>query len=274
MTSVDNISKLNESYEINPSLSYKVQFKDNKSTSGKMSRPQIIKMVDTKRVCSVAPRQCEANVSKPATQTDAEDEVVNRDVPSSTTPTLNSQIMTPEGQNEFQEKVDSVRCYWSKLIETREQQRGTDEVDKSTTTTSKVDDKEIENRNFVTSLAKAEPPQISSEKKPKIAGVDEVTSYSPHVEIIELNGEKQTAVVNSHNFEVQDFDHVRYKVMKSDTFQKNILTHSRKEAQFDGLLQYLQDYSFQVRNMSISIYTFPYKLFTHFFRNFWPITMW
>lgn len=42
-----------------------------------------------------------------------------------------------------------------------------------------------------------------------------------------------------------EFDHVRYKVMKSDLFQKNIFANYEKESQFDGLMQYLQDYSFQ-----------------------------
>lgn len=42
-----------------------------------------------------------------------------------------------------------------------------------------------------------------------------------------------------------EFDHVRYKVMKSDLFQKKIFANCEKESQFDGLMQYLQDYSFQ-----------------------------
>lgn len=42
-----------------------------------------------------------------------------------------------------------------------------------------------------------------------------------------------------------EFDHVRYKVVKSDLFQKKIFAKCEKESQFDGLMQYLQDYSFQ-----------------------------
>ncbi|XP_074040673.1 LOW QUALITY PROTEIN: javelin [Leptinotarsa decemlineata] len=41
-----------------------------------------------------------------------------------------------------------------------------------------------------------------------------------------------------------EFDHVRYKLVKSDLFQKKIFAPD-KESQFDGLIQYLQDYSFQ-----------------------------
>lgn len=42
-----------------------------------------------------------------------------------------------------------------------------------------------------------------------------------------------------------EFDHIRYRVMKSDLFQKKIFANCEKESQFDGLMQYLQDYSFQ-----------------------------
>lgn len=42
-----------------------------------------------------------------------------------------------------------------------------------------------------------------------------------------------------------EFDHVRYKVIKSDLFQKKIFAKCEMESQFDGLMQYLQDYSFQ-----------------------------
>lgn len=241
VTSVDNISTLNDSFEINPQLSYKVQFKDKTSVSSKMSRPQILKMVsDTKRVCSVAPRQNGSLVE--SREPDGEE----LQLATATTSVLN-QIMTTEVKQEFQEKVDSMRCYWSKMVETKEQQRGADEVDRAVPVST---DTKVE-KNFVTSLEKSDKQRnicnvVAKENVKIMSNSDDVTSFSPHVEIIELNGDKQTAVVNSHNFEVQDFDHIRYKVMKSDTFQKNILTHSRKEAQFDGLLQYLQDYSFQV----------------------------
>uniref|UniRef100_A0A182PZU2 Uncharacterized protein n=1 Tax=Anopheles farauti TaxID=69004 RepID=A0A182PZU2_9DIPT len=69
--------------------------------------------------------------------------------------------------------------------------------------------------------------------------------FSPTVEIIELDGQKQAALVKPKNARELDFDHVRYKVMKSEMFQKNLLVNHRKAAQFDGLMQYLQDYSFQ-----------------------------
>ncbi|EDX09460.1 GD13123 [Drosophila simulans] len=43
------------------------------------------------------------------------------------------------------------------------------------------------------------------------------------------------------------FDHIRYKVLKSQQLIRNnfLSTRNKKEAQFDGLIQYLQEYSFQ-----------------------------
>lgn len=236
ISSVDNIAKLNDTYEIHPSLAYKVKYKDQRVGAGKMSRPQILNVIDTKRnnnVCSVAPRQsvvCDEQDKAAGIRANA------------------------EAQNEFQEKVDAVRCYWSKLID---QKDGVDEVDKSSVGADKSSTDCV--RNFVTSLEQQQQHhQVRNncnERKSFVRDQDDVmappvTSFCPMVEIIELDGNKQAAVVNAQNIEDQDFDHVRYKVMKSDTFQKNIMAQSRKEAQFDGLLQYLHNYSFQVSNQN------------------------
>ncbi|KAL3280899.1 hypothetical protein HHI36_004126 [Cryptolaemus montrouzieri] len=53
------------------------------------------------------------------------------------------------------------------------------------------------------------------------------------------------AVTKSLSITYPEFDHVRYRVVKSDLFQKKIFANCEKESQFDGLMQYLQDYSFQ-----------------------------
>ncbi|CAH1117834.1 unnamed protein product [Phaedon cochleariae] len=53
-------------------------------------------------------------------------------------------------------------------------------------------------------------------------------------------------VSKSNSVSVQpEFDHVRYKLVKSDLFQKKIFANCEKESQFEDLIQYLQDYSFQ-----------------------------
>lgn len=85
----------------------------------------------------------------------------------------------------------------------------------------------------------------SSSDIPDALKNEDFQSFFPTVEIVELNGETQAALVTSRKLNDVEFDHVRYKVMKSDMFQKNLLVGNRKETQFDGLMQYLQDYSFQ-----------------------------
>lgn len=42
-----------------------------------------------------------------------------------------------------------------------------------------------------------------------------------------------------------EFDHVRYKIVKSHMFSKNMLSTTRGDVSYDGLMQYLREYSFQ-----------------------------
>ncbi len=226
ISSEEHIEKLNDTYKINSSLAYKVKFKE----QTKMSRPQILTVVDSKRnVCSVAPRQA----------IDLHDDKNKRNNSS----VQETKILQTEGKQEFKEKVDSVRCYWSKLIE-ENGHNGVDEVDHEV---NSIRNESV--RNYIASVEKQnlENSYQNRNGKTELRDNEDFTSFSPSVEIIELDGQKHAAVVKNQNIDTQDFDHVRYKVMKSDTFQKNILAHNGKEAQFDGLLQYLHNYSFQVR---------------------------
>ncbi|XP_058054841.1 protein javelin [Anopheles bellator] len=186
-------------------------------------------------------------------------------------------------QREFLHKVDSVRNYWSKMLDEVDQQQ-LDEPDtkndlrqqeaqelsgskngnaerkasigsatseasdssKHTTSTKAASSSEgnIVRPAAVTSSRNKYPTyQLLDDED----GEDDLhcQSFSPTVEIIELDGHKQAALVKPKNAKDLDFDHVRYKVMKSEMFQKNLLVNHRKAAQFDGLMQYLQDYSFQ-----------------------------
>nr|XP_034183731.1 protein javelin isoform X1 [Osmia lignaria] len=43
----------------------------------------------------------------------------------------------------------------------------------------------------------------------------------------------------------QEFDHVRYKIVKSNMFSKNMYNGSRGDVTYEGLMQYLREYSFQ-----------------------------
>ncbi|CAH1981562.1 unnamed protein product [Acanthoscelides obtectus] len=56
---------------------------------------------------------------------------------------------------------------------------------------------------------------------------------------------KKCKVTKSKSIDQPEFDHVRYKIVKSDLFQKKIFANCEKESQFDGLIEYLQNYSFQ-----------------------------
>lgn len=178
-----------------------------------MSRPQILHIVDSKR----------------------ESLTINK---------LKLEENLEEVEQEFHEKVDSVRCYWSKLAEEK-----TKELESLQQNSNDNDE-----RNFVTSVedepvqqTQTEPQILQTSQKKNVKFVqqsNELQSYCPTVEIIDLDGENQAAVVKSQNTD-DYFDHVRYKIMKTDAFQKNLITRNKKEAQFDGLIQYLQDYSFQ-----------------------------
>ena len=176
----------------------------------KMPRPQLLQIVDSKKnVCQVSPRQITENES-------------GRPHP--------TEHFVKE---EFKHKVDSVRTYWSKVLDNlnaNEQDGKMQQNDEHTSRTNLKNEektREIVRKRFTTYE-------------------QDDQNCAPTVEIIELDGQKQAALVKPKNSNDIDFDHVRYKVMKSDMFQKNLLVnHHRKEAQFDGLMQYLQDYSFQ-----------------------------
>lgn len=126
-------------------------------------------------------------------------------------------------EQEFLHKVDSVRNYWSKLVDDGRDGEGSNLKQMS--------------KNFLSSK--------SSNDIPEALKSEDFQSFFPTVEIVELNGETKAALVTSRKLNDVEFDHVRYKVMKSDMFQKNLLVSNRKETQFDGLMQYLHDYSFQ-----------------------------
>lgn len=90
-------------------------------------------------------------------------------------------------------------------------------------------------------------------EKPKIKKEVDLCRDTPEIEIVELscednqNHKTQATLIKAGGFDKEndEFDHVRYKVMKSELFKNSMIANYKKEAQFDGLLQYLQDYSFQ-----------------------------
>lgn len=101
-------------------------------------------------------------------------------------------------------------------------------------------------------IVKDSQTQIYEKPKPKKPDPD-LCRDTPEIEIVELtcednqNLKTQATLIKAKGYDqnCDEFDHVRYKVMKSELFKNSMIANYRKEAQFDGLLQYLQDYSFQ-----------------------------
>uniref|UniRef100_A0A6P4FRY1 Uncharacterized protein LOC108054027 n=1 Tax=Drosophila rhopaloa TaxID=1041015 RepID=A0A6P4FRY1_DRORH len=91
----------------------------------------------------------------------------------------------------------------------------------------------------------------------KSSVANDFCSMMPHpsIEIVELGEGAQKATIVKAALEQDEdpdedqdqFDHIRYKVLKSQQLIRNnfLSTRNKKEAQFDGLIQYLQEYSFQ-----------------------------
>lgn len=87
---------------------------------------------------------------------------------------------------------------------------------------------------------------IENEERGRTASLKE-NDDTEHSKTDSIAGNKiRKPVIKSKSITSEpEFDHVRYRVMKSDVFQKKIFANCDKESQFDGLMQYLQDYSFQ-----------------------------
>lgn len=178
------------------------------SSNSNMPRPQLLNVIDSK---NSAPKQNQQLQQKQRSNVRI---VMTTDVEEKPLP-LN------EAEKEFLHKVDSVRNYWSKILDSNDGSK------------------------FKT-LSKASTSKSSNDIPSSLRNED-FQSFFPTVEIVELNGETQAALVTARKLNDEEFDHVRYKVMKSEMFQQNLERNNsnRKETQFDGLMQYLQDYSFQ-----------------------------
>lgn len=184
----------------------------NSSSNSNMPRPQLLNVIDSK---NSAPKQNQQPQQKQRSNKVPDVRIVM------TTDVEEKPLPLNEAEKEFLHKVDSVRNYWSKILDS-------------------------DGSKFKT-LSKAFSTSKSSSDIPSSLRNEDFQSFFPTVEIVELNGETQAALVTARKLNDEEFDHVRYKVMKSEMFQKNLERNNgnRKETQFDGLMQYLQDYSFQ-----------------------------
>ncbi|XP_075163611.1 javelin [Haematobia irritans] len=241
-----------------------------KQTSSKMSRPQILQVIDNKRKSHTNLTNCSNSATSMACNQDEVNQV----------------------ENEYFKKVDAVRCYWSKLAkEEEEEEKGEpqepnsiqaikepenrkqfkaqgqehsppiDMADKMKTSQSQVNQLP-EKRHFILGApdSNATSPSHSVATNTKLIdhtkNPEDFCSFMPSIEIVELDGDKKATIVSAvpSNVTADDrldakepqFDHIRYKVMKSQQLlRSNLLARNSKEAQFDGLIQYLQEYSFQ-----------------------------
>lgn len=127
-------------------------------------------------------------------------------------------------KTEFLDKVNSVKKFWSKL---------SDDIPVEPIKTE---------TNHVTS-----GEQVVAMPFPDPA--PEFKSFSPAIEVVNLNEKKKITTSNdsetSNNDNELMFDHVRYKILKSNAVRNNIIIRNKKDINYGGLLQYLQEYKFQ-----------------------------
>ncbi|XP_049702764.2 uncharacterized protein Jv [Helicoverpa armigera] len=310
----------------------KLIIKDNKNCSEQplftfkklntnMTRPQVLQVIDSKskkqNITTKMENNKETNVvtnNKPDTLVEVKEE--NKDTKNDSTvkEKLNNAIKT---DIEYQEKLNSVKNYWSKLIDngpegneaTVKQELKVHQEDFNNNNGNNFEEKredknlpnnddtkclsEISVGNIIKSLEsvkivdsirkisqaklqlwKDETEKVKSDSEIEESTLDKIVKDSdpnyydkndvkspeidlnrdtPEIEIVELssddnqNQKTQATLIKAKGYEkgCDDFDHVRYKVMKSELFKNSMIANYRKEAQFDGLLQYLQDYSFQ-----------------------------
>ncbi|KAM7356225.1 javelin [Cochliomyia hominivorax] len=297
-----------------------------KHQSNKMSRPQILQVIDNKR-------KLENGLTVAGNSTS--NSIFNSNqIFQNTAGGEGNQV-----ENEYLKKVDAVRCYWSKLVNSEQQQQppAAEEEEKEIkekehTANSQQENKLLNHKNEeLNEQQEQQPPepkeqifymkqskktndtenlnetqsqqqhqeQRYEEKKQFILGAqtkhlssdetdnhvpfknvsatpgdshgktlpnqDDYCSFMPSIEIVELDGDKKATIVSAvpsnltslgagndaNDADIDDasepqFDHIRYKVLKSQQLlRSNVLARNKKEAQFDGLIQYLQEYSFQ-----------------------------
>ncbi|XP_017773162.1 PREDICTED: uncharacterized protein LOC108560218 [Nicrophorus vespilloides] len=170
---------------------------------------------------------------------------------------------------EYQEKIHTMRNYWGNIVNDQPKAEKSDLTKEETEqhkckivgVQTKVE--EVKKKFEKVEEASEKPSIVQTakqifEKKPTRKAKDcrgllenpffenQLESLSSNVvEIIEKPKHHKPVVKSKSITSEPEFDHVRYRVMKSDLFQKKIFANCEKESQFDGLMQYLQDYSFQ-----------------------------
>lgn len=283
-----------------------------------MTRPQVLQVVDSKSKKQINLAKLESIGESNASINKKTD--VTMDIKEETKIPKSENIVKEKINNaiktdiEYQEKINSVKNYWSKLVDQNPDFKENIKLDpikpeeiisnnkndhlerKEEKISEQNEDKclsEISVGNIIKSLESAkvvdsirkvnqtklqlwkeETEKVKSDSEIEESPVDKIVKNSdpniydkndvkkydidscrdtPEIEIVELtcdddeNQKTQATLIKAKSYDKDsdDFDHVRYKVMKSELFKNSMIANYRKEAQFDGLLQYLQDYSFQ-----------------------------
>lgn len=291
-----------------------------KKVSSNMTRPQVLQVIDSKNKKQNTTPKMENNTDqnnankKPESSADLKEDNKQPKNDNAVKEKLNNAIKT---DIEYQEKLNSVKSYWSKLVDKnpegkeilrqevtkvkQEDLNNNNNNENITEKEEKVQEKDDDSKclseisvgNIIKSLEsvkivdsirkisqtklqlwKDETEKVKSDSEIEESTLDKIVRDSdpniydknemkkseidlcrdtPEIEIVELssddnqNQKTQATLIKAKGYEkgCDDFDHVRYKVMKSELFKNSMIANYRKEAQFDGLLQYLQDYSFQ-----------------------------
>ncbi|XP_072940908.1 uncharacterized protein jv [Epargyreus clarus] len=319
-TSCNKISYLQPKIDKPPS---KLIIKDNKPVKDvqnltytklnkNMTRPQVLQVIDSKNKKQNSNTDENDSEKSDATVIKKEQNLEKEENSRETKPEnnnvkdkLNNAIKT---DIEYQEKINSVKNYWSKLIDKSPESQNNQQDESNDTKTNIKDNNpisEVENSTSAPELSvgsiikslesvkivdsirkisqtkqqlwKDETEKVKSDSEIEEPAVEKIFKESgttiydmpkpektykkseidlcrdtPEIEIVELSSEDQNqktqaTLIKAKGYDksCDDFDHVRYKVMKSELFKNSMIANYRKEAQFDGLLQYLQDYSFQ-----------------------------
>jgi len=87
----------------------------------------------------------------------------------------------------------------------------------------------------------------AADDRPIRSGGDPVAETSDSKKPNHTNLTRSRSCVDSiecHD-DAPEFDHVRYKIIKSHIFSKNMFSTARGDVTYEGLMQYLREYSFQ-----------------------------
>lgn len=159
---------------------------------------------------------------------------------------VDANVMDTAVKKEYMEKLGSMRRYWSEITNSNENQTFEENEEEKNIKVDEVKKKFEsdggESENKTQSIVRTNK-QLFEKKPTGACGVFKNPFFDTEGKGTFKN-HRPLAKSKSSTGE-QEFDHVRYRIVKSDLFQKKIFANCEKESQFDDLMRYLKDYSFQ-----------------------------